>query len=102
MNDKRPLSKYQRKQMTDEMIKYRIWHQSSLADYTKNVSGPEQALRHIRRLVNQDLAASLVKWNAFGLQIFDPEEDDEWFEWYDNDNNDIMDLFHKEYNGDLR
>ena len=86
----------------DAEIKYRVWN---VINFTStnfyHVNSIEQAKEVIKSLISEQVSNPAITDNAFGLEVFDSDNndgyDDGWSEWYDDNDNDILDvLYHDE------
>jgi len=72
-------------------MKLRVWYVKDPPQEAQNfpVSSIQEAKAKIRELTERDLEDEDVGSNAMGLEEF---EDGEWFEYYDEQGQDIMEL----------
>lgn len=77
------------------MADLKVYHIQNGIQHLYPVKDVEQAKRLIGTLSESDLYNELVEFNAFGLVEWDSDEKD-YFEWYDEDGRDIMEIMDEE------
>ena len=83
--------------------RYRIWHIANIANVPNRpfhvpVGTIEEAKKVLKFLFDYDnyLGDGVVDTNASGLEVF---EEGEWFEYHNENEEDIMDILRKESDG---
>ena len=80
------------------MNELRVWHATNLGHETYPVNTPDEAKTLINILTQKDLNNSDIEYNAFGLEEYDEsaqDKDSNWFEYYNEDGKDIMEIMDK-------
>ena len=77
-----------------------VWHSfersgEGQSHHLYGVANPEEAIKVINKLANEQVNDESIGWNALGLQVF---EDGEWCEWYSDMGQDI-DEYQEELEG---
>ena len=54
------------------------------------VESPEEAIKVINKLADEQVNDESIAWNVLGLEVFD--ECGDWEDWYDDDYNDILEF----------
>ena len=75
------------------MTDYKVWHVQNPPTKGRRytVKTPQEGAMLINQLAHQDLQNESIECNAFGMEYWD-EAHLGWFEWYDDEGNDVCDL----------